>query len=129
MFKSNLVKAAHKMVKEIRAKYPEVNYKLQFGLCLSYLYKESVNMVAITVGSEKQIAWATQIREHNLKTLQDEADNFKERSVRENWDYSTIISKIENAIAEIQVTEKTAKFWIENRNLAGAYLYKIKNQK
>ena len=39
MIKTNLFKAAHKMAKDIKAEYSEVNYKFQFGLCLSYLSK------------------------------------------------------------------------------------------
>lgn len=32
-----LMRKAHKMAKEIKAEYPEVNYKTQLGLCMSYL--------------------------------------------------------------------------------------------
>jgi len=35
----NLFKEAHKMTREIKAQYQEVDYKLQFGLCLSYLHE------------------------------------------------------------------------------------------
>lgn len=35
--KKNLMKEAHKMTREIKAQYPEVDYKTQLGLCLSYL--------------------------------------------------------------------------------------------
>ena len=28
---------AHKMTKEIKAQHPEVDYRAQFGLCLSFL--------------------------------------------------------------------------------------------
>lgn len=31
------MKEAHKMTKEIKEKYPKVDYKTQLGLCLSYL--------------------------------------------------------------------------------------------
>ena len=43
MNKKELMAKAHKMVKEIKNKYPEVDYKLQLGLCLSYLYEEETN--------------------------------------------------------------------------------------
>jgi len=33
----NLFKAAHKLTKEIKAEYPEVDYRAQFSICLSYL--------------------------------------------------------------------------------------------
>lgn len=43
MLNKELVKKAHAMVREIKAQYPEVDYRFQFGLCLSYLYKEEDN--------------------------------------------------------------------------------------
>lgn len=35
----NIMKEAHKMTKGIKAKYPNVDYKFQLGLCISYLSK------------------------------------------------------------------------------------------
>lgn len=35
-----ILKEAHKLTKEIKAKYPEVDYRTQLGLCISYLLKE-----------------------------------------------------------------------------------------
>jgi len=71
----NLFKEAHKMAREIKAKYPEVDYKLQFGLCLSYLHenKEETEMMEFDFetrydnlpeleGTEKQVKWAKGIR-------------------------------------------------------------------
>ncbi|MFU0784329.1 hypothetical protein [Clostridium sp.] len=31
-FSSEVIKEAHKLTKEIKAEYPEVNYKFQFGI-------------------------------------------------------------------------------------------------
>ena len=39
--KKNLMKEAHKMTKEIKEQYPEVDYQAQLGLCLSFLAQES----------------------------------------------------------------------------------------
>ena len=39
--KRNLMKEAHKMTKEIKEQYPEVDYQVQLGLCLSFLAQES----------------------------------------------------------------------------------------
>lgn len=33
----NIFKEAHKIAREIKREYPEVDYKAQFGICLSYL--------------------------------------------------------------------------------------------
>ena len=38
--KRNLMKEAHKMTKEIKEQYPEVDYQAQLGLCLSFLAQE-----------------------------------------------------------------------------------------
>ena len=56
--KRNLMKEAHKLTKEIKKQYPEVDYKTQLGLCLSFLSqeKEGKEMVEISIGTEKQIA-------------------------------------------------------------------------
>ena len=40
MSKKELMVKAHKMVKEIKNKYPQVDYKFQLGLCLVYLYEQ-----------------------------------------------------------------------------------------
>jgi hypothetical protein len=43
----NIFKRAHEMAKEIKKEYPEVDYRAQFGLCLSYLLnnKEELEMI------------------------------------------------------------------------------------
>ena len=45
--KSNLIKEAHKMAREIKEEFPGVDYKTQFGLCMSYLLsnREDIKMV------------------------------------------------------------------------------------
>ena len=57
--------AAHKMTKEIKSQYPEVDYRAQLGLCLSYIIKnKGVYQMELKnlVGTEKQVAWAEDIR-------------------------------------------------------------------
>ena len=36
---SELIRKAHKMTREIKEEFPNVDYKFQFGLCMSYLLK------------------------------------------------------------------------------------------
>ena len=36
----NILKKAHKLTKEIKEEYPEIDYKAQLGICISYLSKE-----------------------------------------------------------------------------------------
>lgn len=43
----NIMKQAHEMTKEIKREYPEVNYKFQLGLCLSFLAKKGDNNMTI----------------------------------------------------------------------------------
>ena len=38
----NIMKEAHKLTKEIKKEFPEVDYKFQLGLCISYLSKNEV---------------------------------------------------------------------------------------
>lgn len=43
MTKREIMIKAHKMTKEIKNEYPEVDYKFQLGLCLAYLQEEGEN--------------------------------------------------------------------------------------
>lgn len=40
MLNKNILREAHKLTKEIKAEYPEVDYKAQLGICISYLYNK-----------------------------------------------------------------------------------------
>lgn len=120
MTKSNLFKAAHKMAKEIKNQYKEVDYKVQFGLCLSYLLQNKGEMIEMVqlIGSEKQIKWAEKIRIAKIE----EASASKEKNealvkkqgklnkVTENF-----LTNIENFLARVE-TETSAKWYIENRD-------------
>ena len=64
--KKNLMKEAHKMTREIKEKYPEVDYQAQLGLCLSFLAQEGEQEVKIEGKSEKQIKYAEDCRERRI---------------------------------------------------------------
>lgn len=81
-------------------------------------------MKEITNGSEKQIAWATEIRATTIKQLQREINELKMREVSPRFEM--LIGKLENAITELSTTEKSAKFFIDNQNLAPAFIQNIK---
>ena len=70
--KRNLMKEAHKMTREIVNKYGDVDYRTQLGLCLSFLSqeKEGNEMVEISIGTEKQIAYATKKREQEISRVE-----------------------------------------------------------
>lgn len=40
LFNSKMMKEAHKMAKELKEKYSDINYHYQLGLCIKYLLKE-----------------------------------------------------------------------------------------
>lgn len=65
-----IMREAHKMAKEIKNEYPEVDYKFQLGLCISYLLNERVEEkmeLKELKGTEKQVKWANDIREKTLE--------------------------------------------------------------
>ena len=70
--KRNLMKEAHKLTKQIVSEYGDVDYKAQLGLCLSFLSqeKEGNEMVEISIGTEKQIAYATKKREQEISRVE-----------------------------------------------------------
>ena len=70
--KRNLMKEAHKLTKQIVNKYGDVDYMTQLGLCLSFLSqeKEGNEMVEISIGTEKQIAYATKKREQEISRVE-----------------------------------------------------------
>lgn len=43
----NIMKEAHKLTREIKKEFPEVDYKFQLGLCISFLSKEGDNNMTI----------------------------------------------------------------------------------
>lgn len=77
MSNKELFKKAHKMTKEIKKEYPEVNYMFQFSLCLTYLKEEGENTMVELKGTEKQVKWAEDIRNIYLEGL----NNAKEKII------------------------------------------------
>ena len=69
----NIMIEAHRMTREIKRTSPEVDYRTQLGLCLSFLMtnkEEKVMEMAKLEGSEKQIKWAESLREEFIKRVQ-----------------------------------------------------------
>ena len=81
-------------------------------------------MENITIGTEKQIAWATEIRDASIKNMEKELADFVRRG-----HFEVIVAKIEKGIEELKTVDKDAKFWIEHKNLDGAFLQRIKSGK
>ena len=91
MSKSQMFKKAHQMTREVKAQFPQVNYRVQFGLSLAYLHnvKEEVKMVELK-GTEKQVKWANDIREkvvnNRVKEIEEVKTTKSARRLREFLD-------------------------------------------
>lgn len=123
---------AHKMTKDIKRKYPEVDYRFQLGLCLSCLLKnkKEENRVELPElkGTPKQIAWANKIRkdfiENRIPQFKEYYRNFLDlalASKKINEDQAAKMNKkIENILHYIISTKNESKFYIETpSNIAG----------
>ena len=73
--KRNLMKEAHKMTKKIKEQYPEVDYKAQLGLCLSFLSQEGGKEMVELKGTEKQVKYANDL----IERMKKENDNYEKR--------------------------------------------------
>ena len=70
----NIMIEAHRMTREIKRTSPEVDYKAQLGLCLSFLMtnkREKVMEMAKLEGSEKQIKWAEDLRKEFVTKIEE----------------------------------------------------------
>lgn len=81
---SKLMKEAHKLTREIKVEFPNVDYKTQLGICISYLLnKGEENKMVELQGSEKQVKWGEDIRKDFLKLLNNYKERVNIRNVRE----------------------------------------------
>ncbi|HBF8686633.1 TPA: hypothetical protein KO123_003428 [Clostridioides difficile] len=117
-----LFKEAHKMAREIKRKYSNVDYKVQFSLCLSFLNKKGDIKLKELKGSEKQIIWANDIRT-DILNLTNELEKSKIERIK-NEDYKIKDMSIEEMterckrkferIREVINDIEDAKFFIDN---------------
>lgn len=124
----NIMKEAHKLTKEIKKEYPEVDYKFQLGLCISYLskkneMKEDVEMVELK-GSEKQVKWAEDIRKEVVEKLQNTKNEYEimiseaeEKGERFPKRYTKNVAALEKLLNEVKENE-SAKAFIEEYRLS-----------
>lgn len=80
MTKKEMFVKAHKIAREIKKEYPEVDYKFQFGLCLAYLQEGEEKMVELK-GSEKQIKWAKDIKPELIKNVKEYKEDFNSADI------------------------------------------------
>lgn len=117
---SLVMKEAHRLTKEIKKEFPNVDYKFQLGICMSYLLNgEGENEMVELQGSEKQVKWALSIREKTISTI-NEAINFLEegqqvrikRTGKRAQDIDERIRRIKLMLEEVK-NEQSSKVFIE----------------
>lgn len=127
---TNLFKKAHEMANQIKKEFPDVDYKLQFALCVKYLGKD---MTMDLAGSEKQIKWAMSIREDLLNSLdaktmasviapiirkgdtQRKVDFMNNMKSKLTKDVETNNNIIVSMLKDIILSEQSAEAFIDNR--------------
>lgn len=117
-----LFKEAHKMAREIKRKYSNVDYKVQFSLCLSFLNKKGDIKLKELKGSEKQINYANDIRtdilnltneleKSKIERIKNEDYKIKDMSMEEMTERcKRKFERIREAISNIE----DSKFFIDN---------------
>ncbi|EOU1751204.1 hypothetical protein ACRTAE_002942 [Clostridium perfringens] len=117
---SLVMKEAHRLTKEIKKEFPNVDYKFQLGICMSYLLNgKGENEMVELQGSEKQVKWALSIREKTILTI-NEAINFLEegqqvrikRTGKRAQDIDERIRRIKLMLEEVK-NEQSSKVFIE----------------
>lgn len=81
-----IFKEAHKMTREIKEEYSEVDYQAQFGLCLSFLFEETKGDKGMKInfaGTEKQIKYATNIEKGFIFIVEELGDAIEKYSKSE----------------------------------------------
>ena len=115
--KRNLMKEAHKLTKEIKKQYPEVDYKTQLGLCLSFLSQEGGKEMVELKGTEKQVKWAKDIRNRIIKVNEIFEKAIEgvdmDKMAKSTWLDDNMYVIAQTSLKNILVQEE-AKFFIEN---------------
>ena len=115
--KGNLMKKAHKLTKEIKKQYPEVDYKTQLGLCLSFLSQEGGKEMVELKGTEKQVKWAEDIRNRIIKVNEIFEKAIEgvdmDKMAKSTWLDDNMYVIAQTSLKNILVQEE-AKFFIEN---------------
>lgn len=116
--KRNLMKEAHKLTKEIKKQYPEVDYKTQLGLCLSFLSQEKGDNEMVELkGTEKQVKWAKDIRNRIIKVNEIFEKAIEgvdmDEMAKSTWLDDNMYVIAQTSLKNILVQEE-AKFFIEN---------------
>lgn len=114
---SKLFKKAHELTKEMKKKYPEVDYQVQFGLYVSFLFEEGeeeeeeVQMTELE-GTAKQIAWAEDIRKEKLEDFERWVVRWEQKWEKENnQEELTYIDELRKSI--YKVADSSKWIWLD----------------
>ena len=127
--KRNLMKEAHKLTKEIKKQYPEVDYKTQLGLCLSFLSQEKGDNEMVELkGTEKQVKWANDIRNRIIKVNEIFEKAIEgvdmDKMAKSTWLDDNMYVIAQTSLKNI-LAQESAKFFIDN--FKGLKDYMIEN--
>lgn len=130
---TNLMKEAHKMTREIKKEFPEVDYKAQLGICISFLCKENKKgndkmEMAKLEGSEKQIKWAESLRDEFIKACDEMKEHLETGKVsykRRAMTMSSATKKVEKFVEIANGRELNKDNFIEVLQNIDAYKEKI----
>ena len=121
MNEMNLLKKAHELTKEIKREYPEVNYKAQLGICLTFLHnnKEVEEMVKLE-GTEKQVKWAEDIRKEMIEDAKETIERINNSGKQDNRVNKMFLLRCNNLLGRINI-ETSAVWYINNRDYKAQY--------
>lgn len=113
----NIMIEAHRMTKEIKNNSPEVDYRTQLGLCLSFLMTKKEGKVmemAKLEGSEKQIKWAEDLRKEfiaNIEGYKDFLNNEEEDVILRHARYfsMSITREFKEFLLNLNIDEEKLK--------------------
>ena len=105
----NLLKEAHKLTKEIKNKYPEVNYMAQLGVCISYLNNKGEDKMVELKGTEKQIDWAEEIRKNIIEMFDKKIEKMNDENVKNSEVYIELVRNRKNFRNKVKTTAEARK--------------------
>lgn len=117
---TELMRAAHKLTREIKSEYKGVDYKFQLGLSIKFLLEEKESefkMVEIK-GTENQVKWANDIRTKLIneiaesKALLEKGDD--EELKRMIMTHRDIILEVNKDTKNTVVPGNEKEWWIKN---------------
>ncbi len=84
---SEIIRKAHKMTREIKEEFPSVDYKFQFGLCMSYLIEEEKKGEKKLTAYEKFLLEKQKNEVKTVKSMEDKIIEKLEEICKENgWE-------------------------------------------